>query len=307
MNDVLGSKCAPKYATGTADGIDGKKSNFTTCFSLSALETIIKAYNRHHMSDKISYDKTKMTTKKELWNKIQDKMEKQCGKDETCWLEQKFMRNSNLDDFFKPIAPLGKYQWLTTDDIHNVMKQWDDKYIDYKFVGALPMDFLELGDFGSRYLQNLNLSLSSYRNIGTVFNIDASDKAGSHWVALNINTQRGEYNYYDSYGSAKKFPNLYNLSYFDSNGVKIENKDKIPLPTEIQKLYYRLMKKTDKPYRLNINSTRHQYANSECGVFSMMFLLKSLNQSFGKIVRDMMGDEEINKMRDSLFFRKNST
>jgi hypothetical protein len=58
------------------------------------------------------------------------------------------------------------------------------------------------------------------------------------------------------------------------------------------------------PYTLRINSIQHQYANSECGIYSMLFLLKSRNNSFDQITQDIITDEVANQARNTLFRRK---
>ena len=279
-------KCAPNF-----------EFNNGSCFTKDALLKIIKAYNRHHM-DKITYDDHDV--KKNLWSKINIKLKEICGNRETCWLDQGFLQHTpELNDYFKPLAPLGQYQWLTTDDIYNVMSQWEKKYPDFKFVGPLPIDFLELTDNDSIFLKKLNLSKSPYRNIGVIFNLDPSTDGGSHWIAMNVNRKKGEIGFFDSYGDKHLYHNKYNLPFYNSFGQHSRG-NKIPIPLEIQTLIHRFIKGNEN-YKLKVNTMRHQYANSECGIYSMLFLLKSLNTSFEKITQDIIADELANQYRTAFF------
>ena len=76
------------------------------------------------------------------------------------------------------------------------------------------------------------------------------------------------------------------------------------MPAEVQDLVAQLFQQSTR-YTLKINTIRHQYANSECGIYSMMFILKSRNKSFEQIAQDIIVDEMANKYR-SEFFRQPS-
>ena len=59
-----------------------------------------------------------------------------------------------------------------------------------------------------------------------------------------------------------------------------------------------LEKKLDVEY----NQNRHQYKNSECGVYSLNFIIKLLEgKSFDELTKIKISDDEINKQRDILF------
>lgn len=297
--------CSPAYA-----------GQSHSCFTKDALLMIVRAYNKKHI------DPIKVgggDSKKDIWEAIQYKMQEKCGDDETCWLEQPFLKsNPSLARYFKPLAPLGRYQWLSTDDIYDVMNQYAEKYPDFKFVGALPMDFLKLSDNDSKYLRNIDLTKESqkYKNIGVIFNMDPSTEKGSHWVSMIIKPRSREFHYFDSYGDKMTYPNKYNLVYYDSYGRIHKNQQSIGIPPNVQTLIHRLAnnstpvkkngsnQKIKLPFRVKINTIQHQFANSECGVYSIMFLVNSLTKSFEKITQNIVADEEANKMREVFFRRK---
>ena len=63
------------------------------------------------------------------------------------------------------------------------------------------------------------------------------------------------------------------------------------------------MKKTgNNEYKLIYNDKRHQYGGSECGVYSMYFLLQRLeNISMKQISKKNISDEKMNKLRNILY------
>ena len=56
----------------------------------------------------------------------------------------------------------------------------------------------------------------------------------------------------------------------------------------------------EKKLKIEYNRNRHQYKNSECGVYSLNFILRLLNgDSFEKITKNKVLDDEINDCRDA--------
>ena len=50
------------------------------------------------------------------------------------------------------------------------------------------------------------------------------------------------------------------------------------------------------------NKTRHQFANSECGVYSMNFIIERLKgKSFEEVTGNVVKDEEMNSRRKTYF------
>ena len=202
------SHCSPRE-------VDNKIS----CYNKSFLIKIANILNESPECDKIDIN----LEKKELYDKISKEISKisHC-KDELCWLTE-FDRIKNLLskdeeklflDSFKPIMPNSwlkeKNKWLTTNDINNVMYQYQKKYKDFKFMGANPIDF-DLEEKGvcltGGNLCNIDINEllnESKTKIGMVFNTDPSTKEGQHWFSV----------YVDLKGiNRKKVPCIY---YFDS-------------------------------------------------------------------------------------------
>ena len=260
-----------------------------TCFTKRALINIVKNWNDYYKDNKI--DIKKSDTKKVLWSKINEKLNNKCSND-YCWTEQEFLNESksNLQKkYFRPKKPKewdsNEREWLNTYDINKVMKQYEKKYDNFHFIGAVPMDFDKKINFGSCVIDELcNINLKQLLNngktkLGVILNLDNHDQEGSHWVSLFCD--------FDS-------DNIY---YFDSYGYK-ESK-------EIRNLMNRLQeqgKELNKDIKININSNRHQYKESECGVYSINFIERLLeNESFENISNNITSDDEMFSNREKYF------
>lgn len=243
------------------------KNNSKTCFSKNALIKISTELNLP-----INGNKDK------LWNNIREKFSNKCNK-ESCWVDHLNINDDEIKKYtFKPKKPLewkyNKYTWLNTYDILFVMKQFEKYYPDFRFFGPVPLDCPI--SFNCE-LTNLNLNNINKKNninkIGIVYNHDKHNEPGSHWTGLFINIPHKTIDYYDSYG--------------------------IKPP----KLIYEFMKKiSNKEYKLIYNDKRHQYGGSECGVYSMYFIIQRLeNISMKQISDKNISDECMNKLRDILY------
>ena len=179
--------------------------------------------------------------------------------------------------------------WLDNFNIENVMEQYEEMYNWFVFLGVFPIDFSIQDPYSYSqvpkclYPETCNIHLSDYyakgkRIIAMVFNLDPHYKGGSHWVALYID-----------------FNNLNKpiCGYFDSYGYKP--------PESIAQLMRSL--KIENPYiKLMYNSKRFQYGHSECGMFSLFFIISMLSGiSFRKFCKMKLNDNKMLELRNFLF------
>lgn len=199
--------CAPKY-----------RNNKITCFSKNDLIKIANSYNKYY-NDNINIPYDKKFDKKIFFENILEKIDKKnnCN-NQYCLSKQNFISNKlkkKLDSKFIPTHPdswlKNKFTWLSTLDINAVLKSYEKYYLDYLYVGAVPIDFddkLMPGFCVVNELCNINLEKlylkKGIRKIGIVFNLDPHYKSGSHWVSLYINLNNGGIYYFDSYGTIPK-------------------------------------------------------------------------------------------------------
>ena len=194
--------------------------------------------------------------------------------------------------YLRPRRPKGwdadPDMWLDNFNIQHVMQQYQEAYPWFKFLGIFPIDFSAPNPYKKDRQECLNKEVCSLnlqaeyakgvRGIGMVFNLDPHFKGGSHWVGLYINLQN----------IARPF-----VGYFDSYAVR-------PPP-----LIARLMKSLTlqiKTCELGSNARRYQYGQSECGMFSLYFIICMIHGiSFKEFCKDAVDDKTMLQLRKILF------
>ena len=272
--------------------ISRKESNLT-CFSKTSLLKIARAWNRKNPNNKIQIKGKSINL---IWKEIRKRLKQQC-ENEWCWPQQDFvkeLRDKEIITTFKPRKPKiwnkNKNEWLSTIDIENVIKQYEKKYPNFRFIGAVPIDFDEtygLGQCIVNELCKINLQkmiLSKIFHIGIVFNLDKHDQDGSHWVSMFIDLKKNGIYYFDSYGEEE--------------------------PKEVKNLANRLLEQSKKLGKNNmvykVNNIRHQYKNSECGIYCINFIVEMLRGAdFDDFIKEKINDTDMNKKRD-FYFSPNS-
>ena len=267
-----------------------KSATIESCFTIDALRKIATKWNETHPQMKIDF--TNITTGKTLWNSINNVMKYKCN-DELCWLKQEFIKDSYLQKEllknFKPFMPKtwteNPREWLNTIDIRDVMNQYEIKYPDFEFIGPVPMDFDTKVGFGECVVDELckinlaELMKKGKTKIGVIFNLDKHTQSGSHWVAMNCDINRGEICYWDSYG------------------IK-PNPEVIVLMNRLKEQASKLNKKLE----IKINKVRHQYKNSECGMYCIYFITSLLDgKTFETVVKNIIDDDTMNNKRNDFF------
>lgn len=183
--------------------------------------------------------------------------------------------------------------WLDNFQIESVLRQYESDYPEFKFYGVYPMDFsapdpYKTSSTGGSTNKCLNEEMckinlkheydEGFRGLGFVFNLDPHFKSGSHWVGMYINLK------------SLQIPEIY---YFDSYGMRIP------------RLIARLMKSfkfQNKKTRLMWNSRRFQFSDTECGMYSIYFLIAMLSGiSFKKFCHTAVPDSEMYALRKILF------
>lgn len=266
-------KCAPHL---------GNKSK--SCYNKKTLVELVKSYNIGKKTKIKIAGKTKM----QLWDSLRSVLSSKCGNKEWCWLDQNFakdIKNSELKDYtFRPKMPKSwlknKHTWLSTTDINNVMRQYERLYKGFVFFGPVPVDcpfgikcmLTELNPHELKRKENIS-------RIGIIYNLDKHNEPGSHWVAVFIDTDNNEVNYYDSYG---EIPPKLIQKFMNSIGLKMIENNNSP--------------------SLIYNDRRHQYGHSECGIFSMNFLIQRLNgKTMYDISQEKIPDKIMNKLRNYFY------
>jgi len=283
LMDEKDQKCAP--TTSFKDG---------SCITTPLLVKMAESYNDMFAKNKIKLypnvetlnpGKYKRYLLKEFSNRLSDVCDNQ-----RCWLKQDFINKMNgsiktelTKMTFRPSGPEGQFTWLNTLDINKVMSQYEKKYKGFKFLGAVPIDFDDLESLGIKDLQYDKLINEGYDKLGIIFNLDEHYKSGSHWVASYADLKKGKVYYYDSYGIE---PEKRIRKYMRRVTNAIKKKNNI----------------SEGKIDVRHNKVRQQFKNSECGVFSISFILRSLQgKTFDEIMNSGVHDDEINECRKVYF------
>lgn len=264
-----------------------------TCFSSELLALIARTYNSTH-EDKIPIGKSK----KQLYRAIDDKL-KNCST-ESCWIEQSFIKTSShyglLEKSFRPVKPeswqRNEREWLNTYDILGVMKQYEDSDKQFKFMGVFPIDFAAKTKSGSCIAQQMcemdlkKLWKQKIKKIGMVFNTDKHNESGSHWISLFI-------------GLNPKGKN-FGVFYYDSVAMKPQKEIQVFMQ-KIKKEIAKLHPASAESVQIQINKQRKQFKNTNCGLFSMLFIIFMMRQTFEFACSNMGNDDDVQEFRDLLY------
>jgi hypothetical protein len=210
-----------------------------------------------------------------------------CSSDR-CIAEKANLPSLFIKKYLRPKKPdswkLKPNTWLDTNNIDEVMKQYEEAFHHFIYLGAVPIDFSAqdpnvVGEKKCLYSTFCKIDLRDLKRrgktgIGAVFNLDPHFKNGSHWVALFIDLVHNECNFFDSYGMR-------------------------PHP-----LIFHLMKSMtlQMPLRLNYNARRFQHGNSECGMYSMYFLINMIEGvRFKQFVKRPVRDDQMLRLRNWIF------
>lgn len=295
-------KCAPS-----------KDYNEGSCFTVSDLKKMAIAYNIFVEQGKMEGEKIEIKNdKKHLLSQLTKRLENICD-NQICWLKQNFVKQMKdkdlLKNTFRPNGPDGKFEWLSTIHINDVMEQYEKKYPEFKFYGAVPMDFDELPFLGIKNINYDEIYNSGKKKIGFVFNLDEHWQSGSHWVSLYADLDKNIINYFDSYGKRPE-KRVRKLVERISKWCYSKDHCKKDVCSELNESdsYMRTNSKNkiEKKMKVDYNHNRHQYKNSECGVYSLNFILRQLNgDSYQHITENKTLDDNMNECRDTYFkFKK---
>ena len=253
-------KCSPKPVNSSE-----RKTKKETCYSLDDLLRMKDAWNKRNPNNLIH-----STTQNELVTDLTAKFSDTC-KNEQCWYKQFADVNelNGLDGLFAPTAPsswkTNINEWLSSSDITAVMNQYMKIYKCFQFIGPAPIDFDKVitGSCVEKSLCSINIKElmdAGKFKIGISLNTHPHDKGGEHWISMFINIKKGF------------------IFYFDSAGNKA--------PKQVIALSDRIIKQglaLNPPIHFKFDQnypTQHQYTTTECGMYSLYFIVSMLEDKF---------------------------
>ena len=244
-----------------------EKEDDYTCYSNESLNKMKKLWNSRHPRDKIETNEPH-----EIWNFFKNKFSNTC-ENEKCWMRQQFSRNGLTREMtmytFAPDAPKewesNPNEWLTSSDLSNVMAHFEKKHPEFMFIGPTPIDFDSLTQHNECVWDEMcnfsiqNLLKKGKHKIGIIYNTDPHTRDGEHWIASFIDLKPKK-------GTPYHF-------HFDSNGD--------PPKKEILDFHKRI---EDQAREIGMelefdknHPTEHQYGDSECGMYTLYFIINLLN------------------------------
>lgn len=254
-------------------------------FDEEEIERLRQVYNKEHSKEKAIPKGDAEST----WMELQSRLREKCHTGRAECIVASLLR--------KPKAPkewtVNRYDWLSSDDIDAVEKNYTDVFADYYYIATVPIDF-DLKSETQKCLVSTMCSLKlkdvydkRKHRIGIVINTDPHDGPGEHWVAVFCDIR-----------PELEYPRV---TYFDSYANQPE--------AEIKRLMKRWKQQWDatgihsKGMKLTYNKTRHQYKDSECGMYCLYFHYACLmNLPMG----ERMPDDVVNAFRNLLFDMPNS-
>lgn len=198
-------------------------------------------------------------------------------------------KQSLASKYLRPEMPLewrkDPDMWLDSNNIRDVMKQYEDYDKQFKFLGPYPIDFAsqdpeskEKKDCIIDEMCELNLKreeLNGKTKIGIIYNLDPHYKNGSHWIANYIDLDKDECYYFDSYGMKP--------------------------PKQVYK-FMQWLTLQEPNMKLGWNGRRFQLSDSECGMYCMYFIDRMIaGESFLKFCRRAPPDSFMLDLRDWMF------
>lgn len=286
-NPYTKSKCSPLTVKNKRKRNNKYIDN--SCFSMKQLQYLKKTWNNRNYNDTIKTDNPS-----NIWKFFQNKFKTLCDS-ERCWLNQEFIKQniqtlSLKNNTFVPQKPS---QWainptslIDSNNILDVMHQYEKSYPHFRFIGPSPIDFKKINTYSNNscvcnLLCNFQLKYYIDNNIyqiGIIFNTDPHTKGGEHWISLYIDLKKNV------------------ICFFDSEADEV--------PKEIMEFVKLVLKQGNvlhKRLKFIKNEIVHQEKNTECGMYSIHFIIQSLTGNMKSILKKRLSDDEVQSYRDVYF------
>jgi hypothetical protein len=199
----------------------------------------------------------------------------------------------DMKESFAPISPKewkkNPNEWLSSIEIINVMKQYEKAYKCFEFIGPSPIDFDKKMLYGECVWEELchfsvkNQIKNGKTKIGMIFNTDPHNKPGQHWISMFINIKKRK------------------IFFFDSTGNKPSSEIMVlvdRIKREGESLHPKILFKFD-----SNEGIEHQYGNTECGVYSLFFIVHMLEDKLTEhyLKTHILKDKYMEKFRKIYF------
>lgn len=249
-------------------------------FDKEEIENLRKVFNKEHPNE-TPIPEGDMNT---IWNTLKSRFKKHCKSGTAECIITSMLSKPKAPETWKN----NPEEWLSSDDIEHIEAQYTKLFKKYTYVGTFPIDFDKKSETGKCLVSALcsmnlaDLYKKGYTQIGIVFNTDVSTGPGIHWVAL-----------FCDIGPEFEEPRI---TYFDSYGQSPEKEIKVLMNR--WKEQWSKVGIHSKPMKATFNKTRHQYQDSECGMYCLYFHFCCL---LGIPMEERIPDPVIRGLRGMLF------
>ena len=250
------------------------QENHFTCYSNETLHKLRDGWNARHPDARVETNDPM-----EIWIAMKERMRGMC-RNEACWLKHITGVSIADDATFAPEAPKSWIrdpdEWLSSEEIENVMNQYEHKFPAFEFLGPSPSDYSAPKMAGVCVWEELcNFSLKKYvdsgtNKIGVIFNTDPHTEDGSHWVSLFINIA----------------PSNNYIFFFDSTGDRPQKEIR-----EFVKTVTQQGRAAGIRFKYYENRKQHQKRNTECGMYSLFMVANLIKGT--RAPEDFMRGERI--------------
>lgn len=204
-----------------------------------------------------------------------------CGTESCLYKKIGSLPQDDLRKRFVPNGPKDSQEWLDNFNIDETLVQWTAVFPKFKHIPFQMIDFQEYG--GELSKVDWSDFIKKYTCLGCIINTDRSSGPGKHWVCVFVDTDAKSVEYFDSAGDP-------------------------PMPDVINWLICTsqlLSKFSGKQFRdIRVTEREHQLGNSECGVYSLFYILARLNgTSSSFFTYNRVSDEDMTHFRKYLFKR----
>jgi len=284
-------------------GTTDKISN--TCITKPVLLRVRDEYNKDHPQNRLPANLGPVQLYDELKKRLQCDHEKCLLKE----IDDSAERSKYSADLFAPEHPKewnkNPNEWLSNHDIDKVIAQYETAHKDFKYLGTTPIDYNYKYSDGNCVENRLcrfqlkSLLENGKKRYGAIFNLDKHDKGGSHWVSFFVKVdtvkKQGWICFFDSASSSRGITDLDKLV---ENGA---------MPREVATLIRTIIKQGEElgyKFKWQMNRRQHQQGDSECGMYSLYFIIHMLENSektMNCVQNHKLSDKDVEKYRKIYF------
>lgn len=249
-------------------------------FDAQSVDTLRKTYNKEHPNE----PPIQSGDANGMWNSLKQRMHAKCKSGTSECIITSLLSKPNAPTNWK----INPEEWLSTDDIEKIESRYEKLFSDYDYIGTFPIDFdlkSETGECLVSVLCSMDIRQmvkDGKTQFGIVFNTDVSTGPGQHWVAFFCDVR-----------PELEYPRI---TYFDSYAQTPEKEIKILMKR--WKKQWDSLNAHPKKMVLTYNKTRHQFQDSECGMYCVYFHYCCLT---GIPMEERVPDDVVRGLRGLLF------